>query len=146
MCVSDRDHIYRIISNTDMPAQKQNDHTYYYPMETGGITYTVFSDQEICSDQYTQEVVSVMTTQEPDKLCRTFINTLSFQSAAPTRKQTLIECFTFDGMNTEIIFNGENLHVRHGDKDYQLIFGDEMTVNIIEVISNSGERKSYRVP
>ncbi|ADL02747.1 DUF4962 domain-containing protein [Lacrimispora saccharolytica] len=146
VCVSDRDHIYRIISNTDMPAQKQNDHTYYYPMETGGITYTVFSDQEISSDQYTQEIVSVMTSQEPDKLCRTFINTLSFQSAAPTKKQTLIQCFTFDGMNTEITFKGENLHIRHGDKDYQLIFGNEMNVTIIEVCSNSGERKSYRVP
>jgi len=87
-----------------------------------------------------------MTSQEPDKLCRSFINTLSFQSAAPTKKQTLIECFTFDGMNTEITFKSENLHVRHGDKDYQLIFGDGMTVNIIEVCSNSGERKSYRIP
>jgi hypothetical protein len=146
VCVSDRNHIYRIISNTDMPAQKQNDHTYYYPMETGGITYTVFSDQEICSEQYSQEIVSVMTSQEPDKLCRSYINTLSFQSAAPTKKQTLIECFTFDGTNTEVTFEGANLHVRYGDKDYQLIFGDEMTVNIIEVCNKDGERKSYRVP
>lgn len=146
VCASDRNHIYRIISNTDMPAQKQNDHTYYYPMETGGITYTVFSDQEICSEQYSQEIVSVMTSQEPDKLCRSYINTLSFQSAAPTKKQTLIECFTFDGTKTEVTFDGANLHVRHGDNDYHLIFGDEMTVSIIDVCSKSGERKSYRVP
>ncbi|NNJ30992.1 DUF4962 domain-containing protein [Lacrimispora defluvii] len=146
VCVSDRNHIYRIISNTDMPAQKQNDHTYYYPMETGGITYTVFSDQEICSKQYSQEIVSVMTSQEPDKLCSSYINTLSFQSVAPTKKQTLIECFTFDGTNTEVTFEGANLHVRHGDKEYQLIFGDEMTVSIIKVCSKGGERKSYRVP
>ena len=146
VCMSDREHTYRILSNTDMTAQKQDGHTYYYPMETGGITYTVFSDHGICSDQYTQEIVSVMTTQEPDKLCRSFINTLSFQSASPTKKQTFIECFTFDGMNTELLFDGKELHVRQGEKDYRLIFGDEMAVNIIEVCGKNGERKSCRIP
>lgn len=146
VCVSDKEHIYRIISNTDMPAQKQTDHSYYYPMESGGITYTVFSDQEICSNQYTQEVVSVMTTQEPDKLCRSFLNTLSFQSASPVKRQTFIECFTFDGMNTEVSFEEKELHVKHGEKDYGLSFGDEMAVVLIEVCSKNGERKSYQIP
>jgi len=49
-------------------------------------------------------------------------------------------------MNTEISFEGMELRVRHGEKDYRLSFGDEMTVELIAVSSKNGERKSYRIP
>lgn len=146
VCISEKEHIYRIISNTDMPARKQSGHKYKYPMETGDMTYTFFSDHEICSDQYTQEVVSVMTTQEPDKVCKVSINTLAFQSASPVKKQMFVECFTFDEIHTEISYEGNELFIRCREKEYRLTFGDEMSGITIEAPGENGERKIYRVP
>ena len=144
VCVSDREHLYRIISNTDKPAQKLGHDTYCYPMETGNITYTVFSDHKTCSKQYTQEIVSVMTTQEPDKVCKTSINTLAFESAFPVKQQTFIECFTFAGENTEILFE-EGLRVKHKEKSYEFIWNDKRTSLTIWVRSENGEKKSYLI-
>ncbi|MFT4106799.1 MAG: DUF4962 domain-containing protein [Lacrimispora sp.] len=146
VCISEKEHIYRIISNTDMPAQKQSGHRYKYPMETGDMTYTVFSDCEIRAEQYTQEVVSVMTTQEPDKVCKASINTLAFQSAVPVKEQRFIECFTFDEVHTEIIYEGNELFIKCREKEYRLTFGDEMAGITIEAPGENGERKSYRIP
>ena len=68
---------------------------YRYPMETGDIRYQVFSSAPTETRQYEQQVVSVMTTQEQDKLCRTCIHTLSTDSQTPRPAKYSFECLLF---------------------------------------------------
>lgn len=139
VCDSEVEHSYQIISNTDGRARKRNEHTYRYPMKTGDITYTVFSDGEIRAKQYTQEVTSVMTTQEPDKVCRTLIQTLAFESCEIGKAQTFYECFTFDEEDTEVRFEGGTLGVRNGNKYYELRRSDSAAGITVLVRNEEGE-------
>lgn len=101
---SDKEHQYQVISNTDMAAKEDGPCSYTYPLKSGTMNYTVFSDKEILSKQYTQEVVSVMTTQEPDKVCKVCMKTLSHQSKSRVKEQIFLECFTFDEEDTRVSF------------------------------------------
>ena len=144
ICKSELPHQYRIISNTDLAAQSQPDGSYRYPLETGCIKYTVFSDSSIDSESYRQEVVSVMTTQEPDKVCRTSINTLAFETAGKVREQMFIQCFIFESDPVQLQFDGEELRIVKAGKDYRLKWNEDKTVFTIEV-SNGGRVKGYQI-
>lgn len=112
---SQKSHIYSVICNTD-PLPCPQEKGYRYPMETGDIRYQVFSSAPTETRQYEQQVVSVMTTQEQDKLCRTCIHTLSTDSQTPRPAKYSLsvlllpaarprfaasrECFTWNGTAT----------------------------------------------
>ena len=86
---SQKSHIYSVICNTD-PLPCPQEKGYRYPMETGDIRYQVFSSAPTETRQYEQQVVSVMTTQEQDKLCRTCIHTLSTDSQTPPDQPSIL--------------------------------------------------------
>lgn len=141
-CSSDKAHHYKIISNTDMPAQKLGEQMYGYPMESGNVIYTVFSDQYIQAKQYTQEIVSVMTTQEPDKVCRTSVNTLAFESDFKVKTQRFIECFTFEDADTKIVYEADLLRIYHEEKIYEILWSD---ANYSLTIKSDTEGKCYEI-
>ena len=123
VCRSDKEHKYTIISNTNKRANKCDNaeyNTYVYSMDTGDIRYTVFSNEEIQSRQYNQEIISVMTTQEPDKVCKTTIETLAIESTERVYDQVFFECFTYENAGTEISFNDGVLTIKDEGKTYLL--------------------------
>lgn len=125
---SDEPHIYAIISNTE-PVANGEDGTFVYTMNNGDIRYQVFSDKAVCFEKYDQQIVSVMTTQEPDKVCKTSIQTLSTKSAAKENAQVFFECFTFADVNTSVQLRDGVLEVKHGGKKYELTVGSPDSSN-----------------
>ncbi len=116
-------HMYSILSNTDCRATRSGS-AWRYPMPQGEIVYQVFSDHQITARQYPQTVSSVMTTQEPDKVCKTQISTLAHDSEEKQTEQIFIECFTRNQDQAQVhrndniwclSLNGEMLAVRPGE-------------------------------
>lgn len=120
---SELPHMYSVICNTD-PAAKLEDGAYWYAMQTGDTVYRVFSDAQTRGKQYTQQVVSVMTTQEQDKLCHTCLNTLATESAGPQTAQVFFECFTFGDFDATVRSSGRTLHLECDGKTYEVTVGD----------------------
>ena len=141
---SDLPHVYTVLSNTDRPAEAEEG-CWRYAMEKGDIVYRVFSDHPMVSRRYDQTVTSVMTTQEPDKVCRTHIRTLAHDSASPQREQLFIECFTpaeaWTGWKDgawEMRHGGDTLVIRPGD--------GEKGIRAIQVtLSRGGASKTYEM-
>lgn len=145
VCKSELPHQYRIISNTDMEARPQSDGSYLYPLKSGCIKYTVFSDNEIKAVQYQQEVVSVMTTQEPDKVCKSSINTLAFETAGRVKKQMFIQCFTFESEPVRLQLEQGSLLVIRGEKRYRLEWQVDQASQRITVTDADGTEKTYLI-
>ena len=152
VCRSGEPHKYQLISNTDQRAVEAGKGSYIYPMDTGNIRYTVFSDTEMETRQYQQEVVSVMTTQEPDKVCKTEIETLAFESGFAVQEQIFFECFTFEEEETKLQWKDRTLTVTHGDKTY--VFkcgsypgGEDKALTPVGIIvgGESGAVKEYQL-
>lgn len=120
---SQKSHIYSVICNTD-PLPCPQEKGYRYPMETGDIRYQVFSSAPTETRQYEQQVVSVMTTQEQDKLCRTCIHTLSTDSQTPQTSQVFFECFTFAGSEAKVCCQQGMLHLEWNGNVYKLTVGE----------------------
>ncbi len=143
-------HCYELICNTDREAAAEGE-GFVYHMETGPIRYTVFSDKEIKSRSYTQKVESVMTTQEPDKVCRTDICTLSTCSANEERQQIFFECFTFKDKGTAVKMEDGILKVEHGTRQYEFGAGQpgtdplSMAPIYIKVQDSDGSQRCYDV-
>lgn len=119
---SDQPHIYSLICNTDrkgLPAGAGFD----YPMEGGTVRYQVFSDRPIHARQYSQQVVSVMTTQEPDKVAKTDIQTLRTESTEPERGQVFFECFTFADTPARAWAQGRSLTMECGAQRWRIDVG-----------------------
>ena len=142
VCKSELPHCYRIISNTDMAAEPGEGQSYSYPLDTGCIKYTVFSDHEIKFDQYSQEVVSIMTSQEPDKVCRTSLRTLACETAAPTREQVFVQCFTFEAEPVQLQYEERVLIVTGKTKSYRFEW-DETKTCVSITVSAAGEAGRY---
>ena len=120
---SQKSHIYSVICNTD-PLPCPQEKGYRYPMETGDIRYQVFSSAPTETRQYEQQVVSVMTTQEQDKLCRTCIHTLSTDSQTPQTSQVFLECFTFAGSEAKVCCQQGMLRLEWNGNVYKLTVGE----------------------
>lgn len=145
VCKSELPHKYRIISNTDMAAERQSDGSYIYPLKSGGIKYMVFSDSEIEAVRYQQEVVSVMTTQEPDKVCKSSISTLAFETAARVREQMFVQCFTFAAEPAELRLEAGGLLVSRGGKRYRLEWQADQASLRIMVTDAEGMEKTHLI-
>lgn len=149
VCRSRTSHHYEIISNTDLKAQKQGDGSYLYPLKSGAIRYQVFSHKTMQEKQYGQQVVSVMTTQEPDKVCKTEIETLTFETEAPEQSAVLMECFTFVENNAAVSFDGGKLTVKQKGKEYTFRCGEDVNEKgllpvVVTVTEPDGSQKVYR--
>lgn len=119
---SDRPHIYSIICNTDLKGSPAAG-GYDYPMSEGAVHYQVFSDRPVRARQYGQQVVSVMTTQEPDKVSRTDIETLRTESAGRERSQVFFECFTFAHTPATVRAQGRSLTITCDGRSWQIDVG-----------------------
>lgn len=144
---SEKEHTYQIICNTDMEAECV-ECGYSYTMKHGDIFYSVFSDKPVKAKKYTQQVESVMTTQEPDKVCRTTIQTLAVESCSKEKQQIFFECFTFDEEDTKVRLENGMLKIQRGQTVYELEAGEynvKDTVLPIEIRirKESGNTVSY---
>lgn len=143
----DEPHIFSTICNTDQKGRLGEDGC-VYPMETGAIRCRVFSDRPFRQRQYGQEVVSVMTSQEPDKVCRTALETLRTDSAGPERTQVFFQCFTFEGAGTRLDAQGRRLRVEHGGRRICVQVGrwdDQAGRTPISVSAERGESLRFEV-
>lgn len=144
VCKSEDAHTYQIISNTDRKAEKNEDGSYTYVMESGNIRYHVFSDKAIHDKFYHQDIVAVMTTQEPDKVCRSYIQTLAIESDCKEKEQVFVECFTFEENATPVEWNNHVLTVQNGSRLYE-IHVDAETCAITVKAKNKTEEKMWKL-
>ena len=119
---SDKPHTYSVICNTDRKGVPSGA-GYDYPMQGGSIRYQVFSDRPTQARQYSQQVVSVMTSQEPDKVAKTDIETLRTQSAGQEQSQVFFECFTFADTPATVRAQGRSLTVECDGQRWQIDVG-----------------------
>lgn len=145
ICSSKEEHIYQLISNTDHKAEEKPDGTFVYPMETGNIRYAVFSNKGMTHTAYDQNIVAVMTTQEPDKVCRAHIETLATRSSEKQKDQVFFECFTFEEDKTQVEWKDNALTIQRGEKRYQIYF-DEKSYTITATMWADGQEKSWTIP
>jgi len=144
---SEKEHTCQIVSNTDMEACGEKGRFVY---DLGGrpVFYTVFSDKEIRHKTYVQQVESVMTTQEPDKVCRTSIQTLMTESCDKVKEQIFYECFSFDE-ETRVGFDHGTLTVKHGSKTYEIKAGPrngtQQTPMEVRILGENGKEVTYEV-
>lgn len=61
-----------------------------------------------------------MTSQEPDKVCRTDIQTLVTESHGKERAQIFYECFSFAEECSEVWMEEDGLRIRQNGKVYQI--------------------------
>lgn len=130
ICRSRLPHIYQIISNTDQQAEKEGENAFLYPMRTGDIHYKVYSNKMVNWETFNQEVVSVMTTQEPDKVCRTDIRTLCAKSAEPQTCQIFYQCFTFEDNHAKVNEIKDGVEIQLGKKRYRICGNDPISIHV----------------
>jgi hypothetical protein len=118
--VSDCPHIYSIVSNTDEKAHCQKEGRYSYP--NGKSTYTVLSDKAIEPTWQENKIVSVMTTQEPDKVCTVLQQCLIHSSVEKQKKQTFVECLSLQKGYPKITFFDDVLVVKTTQRVYEFVF------------------------
>ena len=105
----------------------------------------MFSDCVIRSRQYQQEVVSVMTTQEPDKVCKTSIRTLTFETADPVKDQMFIQCFTFDQEPVQLQYEEGGLLIGRGGRTYRFGWKEDQTSFRIAVTEAGKAERNYQI-
>lgn len=113
---SEKTHAYTSVFNSDCFAEQTSD-GYVYRLLNEKLYYRCFSEDEVTVRQFSQEVKSVMTTQEPDNFCRTVLHTLCVDTK-PTIKQQLIHTLCLE-KEKPISFSGGVLYL--DSKTYLLL-------------------------
>ncbi len=90
--VSDVPHKYSTIQNTCAVGERVADNAFAYTVNGEAWHYTVHADTAVAPRQYDQTIIGVMTTQEPDKVCRADIKTLRFDTVLPSETAVFFEC------------------------------------------------------
>lgn len=116
--VSKEDHKFSVISNTNNHATKNFENAYTYALNNKQLGYVIHSDVEITEKQYDQDVVGVMTTQEPDKVCRVEIKSLYFETKQACKKAVMFECFV--PANIKVVQDHHKVTI-HAKKQYECI-------------------------
>lgn len=111
------EHRYGVVCNTDPKGRVEKDGT-VYPMATGDIRCRVFSRVPVQQRQYPQEIVSIMTTQEKDKVCRTSMNTMVTETEQPCSSQVFFETFTFEDSDATVQVQEQSLTLCCGGTRY----------------------------
>lgn len=111
------EHRYGVVCNTDPEGRVEKDGI-VYPMATGDIRCRVFSQWPVRQRQYPQEIVSIMTTQEKDKVCRTSMNTLVTETEQPCSSQVFFEAFTFEDSDAAVQVQEQSLILCCGGTRY----------------------------
>lgn len=141
---SAKPHTFEIIRNTDMPAELTGDGA-LYRMPSGTVRCRTWSDKPIRLQQYEQSVVSNMTPQEPDKLTRSDMKTLSLSSGTPETAQVFYECFTFEGSGAEACFENGVLTVKLDGRRYTARILDRINAGGCLAIEVTADGKRWEV-
>ncbi len=115
---SNTEHTYATINNTCEAGKQLAENTYGYQLEGEALTYAVYGDVALTARQYEQDVCAVMTTQEPDKVCRTVLKTLRFETA-PCKNAVICECYAPEDVRITY-YDSYKLEIA-GKKHYTLI-------------------------
>ncbi len=130
-------HQYEIICNTEqMPVHVSPMH-FTVAMADEKANYFLHSPQEISVRQYKQNVTAVMTTQEPDKVCKVEINTTATISKSPIAKQQFIEIIAMQN-NCAITNNNAMLTIIANNDEIKLICKDDCKKHNITPKGNFG--------
>ena len=116
---SEREHRYEVVCNTDPQGRLEKDGV-IYSMATGDIRYQLFSQAPVRQRQYPQKIVSIMTSQEQDKVCRTSMNTLITETEQPQLSQVFFEVFTFESSKASVQVHGQSLTLSCEGTNYQI--------------------------
>ena len=71
-----------------------------------------------------------MTTQEPDKVCRTDIRTLCAKSAEPQTCQIFYQCFTFEDNHAKVNEIKDGVEIQLGKKRYRICGNDPILIHV----------------
>lgn len=140
-------HTYTVICNTDRGGQPDKK-CLVYPMQTGDIRYRVLSTAPTSCKQYQQNIVGVMTTQEPDKVCRVSMQTAAISSQNKEKTQVFFEVFTFEDTAATVEYENTCLKITCDGKQYQIKVGEFNPTNKmsdIEIAVVGDEEKTYNV-
>lgn len=112
---SKKEHVYSAIFNSDKFPQKQTNGSYLYENLFEKLHYVCYSKNELNLKLLKQEVKSVMTTQEPDKVCTTILHTMSVNSSRVTEER-MIHLFAFEEekmpkMKDDVVVLGDNRYL-----------------------------------
>lgn len=141
---SEKPHTFEIIRNTDMAAELTGDGA-LYRMPSGDVRCRTFSDVPLRLRQYEQTVISSMTLQEPDKLTRSDMKTLSLASEAPVREQVFFECFTFEGSGAAVGFENGFLTVELDGRRYTARVLDRINAEGCLAVEVTADGKRWEV-
>jgi hypothetical protein len=89
---SDKNHVYSVLSNTNKMAEQEVTNRFRYCLNGKSITYSVYSDNKLVSEQYEQITTGIMTSQEPENTCSSEIKTLSFSTRELSKNALFFEC------------------------------------------------------
>jgi len=118
---SDTAHIYSCLCNTNEKALAVTNDTeiknclkYHYP-ETQMCYYIIPIEENTNNNPFlptfaTYSITSVMTTQEPDKVCHSDIQSLKHETKQKFKKYKMVELITYKD-NLKITFNNDELKV-----------------------------------
>lgn len=106
--VSDDDHTYSIIFNSDIFPNKVGD-KFEYNILDQKMNYYVFSNNNIMSEEYQQVVKSVMTTQEPENYCQVLLKTLRHNTEMKNKTNEFYQ--VFDYSNSNVVFSESTLSI-----------------------------------
>lgn len=71
-----------------------------------------------------------MTTQEPDKVCRTEIQTLNASSAEPQNAQIFYQCVTFENNPAEVKRVKDGIEIQSGKKHYAICGKGPVSIHV----------------
>lgn len=121
---SETEHKYGVISNTCQEATKLSSNTYSYEVNGQELQYSMHCSHTMTQKQYDQTVIGVMTTQEPDKVCRSDIKSLYFETEQACKEAVMFECFVPKNIN--VVYEQNKVTIE-GKKQYQCIAREGFT-------------------
>ena len=113
---SDKEHLYSALCNTyEVPKAIDGVNSYEYPdtamfYHVLPLSTTETECPQIEKKLQVHEVVSVMTTQEPDKVCKVTMQSLSHTSKTPVKKVKMLEVISFSN-DVKIEIDGEKVTI-----------------------------------
>ncbi|MFI3326267.1 MAG: alginate lyase family protein [Clostridia bacterium] len=144
---SEKEHNYSILNNTCEEAKKVDNSIFRYTLNGENLKYIVLSNNTINSEQYQQTVTAVMTTQEPDKVCKSEIKTLKFETVNKCKEAVFFELFLSSGL--EVNYKDYKFTIT-GKKKYSIItkeafsrYNIDSDKNIYIIVEENNETTIY---
>ncbi|MFI3227697.1 MAG: DUF4962 domain-containing protein [Clostridia bacterium] len=119
---SEDEHIFSVVCNTE--SELVGDAIKTMPMGDKEACYIATSADAVTRESKEQKIVAVMTTQEPDKVCKVDICTQLTSSAKPIKEQVMVEVIAFSESAT-ISYEGDVVKVCTKDNTYEIALSKE---------------------